>query len=222
MAINLVELGTFPNDGTGDDLRTAFEKVNSNFDYINNAIVIGGENIGTGSGIYVGTSGSNLQFKSIAAGSNVTVSATGTTITIAADSLLGSVSDDPNPTLGGNLNLNNFSLNGLRIAESVSTVTLSAGAKNLSVTGTVSSISNHNIGGLGNVVDTAPTTGQALVWLGSQWGPGSVTGVDFAFIDFNGTFTNPIQFLLEQQDLDFGPFIFTSFDTELELDLGTF
>lgn len=178
MAVDLVELGTFPNDGTGDDLRTAFEKVNANFSYIDDYI----------------TNFLGLQ----------------------------SVSDDPNPTLGGNLNLNNFSLNGLRINEAVNTVTLSAGVKSLSVTGTVSSINNHNIGALGNVVDTAPSTGQALVWLGSQWGPGSVTGVDFAFVDFNGIFTSPIQFLLEQQDLDFGSFIFTSFDTELELDLGTF
>lgn len=178
MAVDLVELGTFPNDGTGDDLRTAFEKVNANFSYIDDYI----------------TNFLGLQ----------------------------SVSDDPNPTLGGNLNLNNFSLNGLRINEAVSTVTLSAGVKSLNITGTVSSISNHNIGALGNVADTAPTIGQALVWQGSQWAPGDVTAVDFEFINFNGTFTNPIQFLLEQNDLYFGPFIFTSFDTEIELNLGTF
>jgi hypothetical protein len=32
MANQIINIGTFPNDGTGDPLRTAFEKVNENFD----------------------------------------------------------------------------------------------------------------------------------------------------------------------------------------------
>jgi hypothetical protein len=222
MVIDLVDLGTFPNDGTGDDLRTAFEKVNANFTNIDNSIVIGALNIGAGTGVFASKSGDNLEFKSLVSGANINISTNANTITIAADTLLGSVSDDPNPTLGGNLSLNNFSLNGLRITETISTVNLSAGVKSLSLTGTVSSINNHNIGALGNVSDSVASTGQSLVWLGTQWGPGNATGVDFSFIDFDGTFTNPIQYLLEQQDIDFGPFIFTSFDTEVELNLGTF
>jgi hypothetical protein len=31
---SLVDVGTSPNDGTGDDLRTAFQKINSNFDFV--------------------------------------------------------------------------------------------------------------------------------------------------------------------------------------------
>jgi len=30
-SFNLINVGTSPNDGTGDDLRTAFVKVNNNF-----------------------------------------------------------------------------------------------------------------------------------------------------------------------------------------------
>lgn len=30
MALQTINLGTYPNDGTGDDLRTAFQKVNAN------------------------------------------------------------------------------------------------------------------------------------------------------------------------------------------------
>ena len=33
MAIQNINLGTYANDGTGDDLRSAFTKVNDNFDY---------------------------------------------------------------------------------------------------------------------------------------------------------------------------------------------
>ncbi len=31
MAIQLIDIGSYANDGTGDDLRTAFFKINSNF-----------------------------------------------------------------------------------------------------------------------------------------------------------------------------------------------
>ena len=32
MAINLINIGNIANDGTGDDLREAFVKVNNNFE----------------------------------------------------------------------------------------------------------------------------------------------------------------------------------------------
>jgi hypothetical protein len=31
MPIQTINLGAYPNDGTGDDLRTAFKKINDNF-----------------------------------------------------------------------------------------------------------------------------------------------------------------------------------------------
>lgn len=34
MAIQLVNVGTLPNDGEGDPLRTAFQKINNNFTYL--------------------------------------------------------------------------------------------------------------------------------------------------------------------------------------------
>lgn len=34
MAIQLVNIGALPNDGTGDPLRTAFQKINNNFIYL--------------------------------------------------------------------------------------------------------------------------------------------------------------------------------------------
>lgn len=184
MSINLVNLGTFANDGTGDDLRTAFEKVNGNFTALDNITISNATNLGTGAPLFAGKAassavGDNLTFRSIRNGANIQVSYDGTSITIA------------------------------------STATF---------TGQVSDISNHDISDLGDVSSVAPTSGQALVWQGSTWGPGNVdtSSLDFSFPSFNGTFTTPVQFLLGQIDMDFGAFILTSFDTGLDLDLGTF
>jgi len=47
MAIQNINLGTYANDGTGDDLRSAFTKVNDNFDYIDTFAVISGTNRST-------------------------------------------------------------------------------------------------------------------------------------------------------------------------------
>lgn len=46
MAIQTINLGTYANDGTGDDLRTAFEKVNSNFTELGASDVRNGLNLG--------------------------------------------------------------------------------------------------------------------------------------------------------------------------------
>ena len=40
MAIQTINIGQNVNDGTGDDLRTAFDKVNDNFTYLDG---LGGE-----------------------------------------------------------------------------------------------------------------------------------------------------------------------------------
>lgn len=46
MAIQTINLGNYANDGTGDDLRTAFQKVNSNFTELGASDVRGGLNLG--------------------------------------------------------------------------------------------------------------------------------------------------------------------------------
>ena len=64
------------------------------------------------------------------------------------------------------------------------------------VTGTVSDLSNHDIRDLNDVSSLAPTTGQALVWNGSIWTPGTVAGAGGGSLDF-GTFTVPAGFTLD-------------------------
>jgi len=85
MSIQYVNIGTNPNDGTGDDLRSAFLKVNDNFQLL---ATIGGEtnigaNLGGGTGqVYIGKTNETLNFRTIAGGSGITISQSGNVISI--------------------------------------------------------------------------------------------------------------------------------------------
>jgi len=85
MSIQYVYIGTNPNDGTGDDLRTAFLKVNDNFQLL---ATIGGEtNIGANLGgaggeVYAGKTNETLNFRTIAEGDGIGINQSGNVITI--------------------------------------------------------------------------------------------------------------------------------------------
>lgn len=101
----LVNLGNYANDGTGDDLRTAFQKVNSLFEELAGDVnIIGGTNLGTGVGIFAQKNLTNLEFKTLTStDQSVTITSNATTVDIASTAR---VSSDPNPSLGNDLNLN--------------------------------------------------------------------------------------------------------------------
>ena len=65
MSINLINIGNVVNDGLGDDLRTAFEKVNANFSDLQTQIGVVGFNVGAGAGIFKDRVGGRLNFKSL-------------------------------------------------------------------------------------------------------------------------------------------------------------
>lgn len=75
MAIQTINIGNVVNDGLGDDLRTAFEKVNANFSDLTQSLTVTARNIGgNGSvGIFAQKVGAELQFKSILAGKKITL-----------------------------------------------------------------------------------------------------------------------------------------------------
>jgi hypothetical protein len=106
--IQTINLGSYPNDGTGDDLRTAFTKVNDNFKtlFLGGAIV-NGTNLGTGTSIFVGknTSNLNLEFRTLISDSSMVIAHDGNTVQLAAITKL---QRDTLPTLGNNLNLNGY------------------------------------------------------------------------------------------------------------------
>ena len=118
MTIQTINLGNYANDGTGDDLRVAFTKVNANFAALDaSAAIANGANVGTGVGIFFAKDATNLQFKSLTStNSSVTISSTGNTVDLAAVTRLQS---DLTPTLGANLNLNNHYVYGGDIQSTV-------------------------------------------------------------------------------------------------------
>lgn len=84
MTIKPINVGNVVNDGSGDDLRTAFVKVNDNFTELVN---IRGEantasNIGTGIGVFKEKVVNDLKFKSLVAGAGISITPDANTITI--------------------------------------------------------------------------------------------------------------------------------------------
>lgn len=93
MAIQTINLGVVANDGTGDDLREAFTKVNNNFAELEARTPESttASNLGTpGEGVFAQKVGTDLQFKKLAAGNGATITSDANTITIngSGDSIL--------------------------------------------------------------------------------------------------------------------------------------
>lgn len=109
MAIQTINLGNYANDGTGDDLRTAFLKVNDNFAELSATVSIAnGSNVGAGAGIFAQRNLTTLEFKSLSSSDNsVEFTSTSTTVNLKANTVLAS---DSAPTLSADLSLNGNSI----------------------------------------------------------------------------------------------------------------
>jgi hypothetical protein len=109
MPIQTINLGSYANDGTGDDLRTAFQKVNANFAALDSEITISeGANVGTGTGLYKDKNGLFLEFKSLTS-SDTTVTILPNTNTVDLK-VVTHLNNDPLPRLGTNLDLNGYGI----------------------------------------------------------------------------------------------------------------
>lgn len=78
MAIQLINIGQIANDGTGDDLREAMIKINQNFEELDlrDDEQTTASNLGSiGEGVFFNRVNYDLQFKKIAGGDNITLSA---------------------------------------------------------------------------------------------------------------------------------------------------
>ncbi len=201
MPIQYVNIGTNPNDGTGDDLRSAFLKVNDNFQFLAS---IGGEtnvgaNLGGGSGqVYAGKTNETLNFRTIAGdlSSGITVNQSGNVITIASTfstpaSITKLVSEDNNGVFLTTSPGAEFRFNG------TGGVTTSLNANVLTINGQFSLIQDtlpllggnldlngSNISGLGNISITGNITSDNLT-VGRIVTPGVYPGV----ATVNGTLT---------------------------------
>ena len=111
MTIQSINLGNYANDGTGDDLRTAFLKVNANFELVGGTLgIINGENVGSGAGVFKRRDNDNLtlEFKSLTSqDGSIEFTTTDDTINLKGLSLL---ENDPNPSLSADLKLNGHNI----------------------------------------------------------------------------------------------------------------
>jgi hypothetical protein len=81
MTIQLINIGNQVNDGLGDDLRSAFQKVNANFSELSARLTITAVNLGiNGTGVFKDKVGSELQFKKLVSGTKMLLDDTGNTI----------------------------------------------------------------------------------------------------------------------------------------------
>jgi len=94
MAISSINIGTLANDGTGDDLREAFIKVNNNFTELdarqaeNTTATNRLADDGTTKGVFAEKVNDNLIFKNLKAGPNVSLSADNNQITITSSGIV--------------------------------------------------------------------------------------------------------------------------------------
>jgi hypothetical protein len=83
MTIQTINIGNVVNDGLGDDLRTAFQKVNANFSDLSTQLTITATNLGaTGVGVFKEKIGADLQFKKLVAGTKMLLDDTGNSIVV--------------------------------------------------------------------------------------------------------------------------------------------
>ena len=84
--IQKINIGNIVNDGQGDDLRTAFQKVNANFATLNNDLTITASNLGTvGETVFKQKNGLNLEFRKLVAGNKITITSSPDSLLISSE-----------------------------------------------------------------------------------------------------------------------------------------
>ena len=81
--LQTINVGNLVNDGLGDDLRTAFQKVNANFADLNDELTLTLSSVGNGEIVYKEKSNSSLVFKSLRGGTGIQVSTISDTLVVA-------------------------------------------------------------------------------------------------------------------------------------------
>jgi hypothetical protein len=188
MALQTVNLGTYANDGTGDDLRTAFEKVNSNLSELFGSLY--GANVGATpptSGVEEGELWWNtVDGRLYIRYGSVWVEASPREIPPAS---INNLVEDTSPELGGNLNLNGFNIQGTgsiigELTGNASTASAWVTPRTLTLAGDVTG--SATVDGSQNITLNATVvggTGGGTIELGGD-------------LDF-GTFTEPLEFALD-------------------------
>lgn len=177
MAIQKINIGNIVNDGLGDDLRTAFTKVNENFGFFEEQIDIAlqrdAENVGGGAPVFKQKVDNILQFRTLLSGRYTAVEEIGDGVQINStvpqpwtriDTNQGSVFSDTSPEL---------TLQGagdVTVTANGSTITIN------SISSTASELSNFDFGPIDGEYTAATQLSLAAA------------NIDFGTVDYPGNF----------------------------------
>ena len=178
--IQTINIGNLVNDGLGDDLRTAFQKVNANFADLNDELTLTLSSVGNGEIVYKEKSNSSLVFKSLRGGTGIQVSTISDTIVVASTR---SVPFEKIDTDSGSIlsaSYQNITLQGTQ------SPTSETGTKDIEVTASGSSVRFKTI---------IPVTDYLQTY-------------DFGTL--TGTYQNAIQLALTAANIDFGTLQYSS------------
>ena len=120
MTQQLIDIGVQGNDGTGDSIRESFRKVNENFNEIYSVFGLGGTirftDLGDAPTSYTAnqvimsdTTGTSLTARELVAGAGIAITKTNNASVTIASTTTGLIGDSA-PSLGLNLNANNFTI----------------------------------------------------------------------------------------------------------------
>lgn len=229
MAIQTINIGTIANDGTGDDLREAFVKVNNNFQEldIRDPEQTTAANLGSaGQGVFAQLSGTELQFKKIVAGTAITLAADANTITVNSTATglpsLQVFADNNNATIDANNNALTIA-GGANVTTNLNGQTITISSETVLLTDTNPRLAADLQGNDKRIVGTSniesPIYGiDVRDFDGLQ---PYIQGVDLGEA-FPTSFTNVLQYLAHALEIDFddGSNTFTG-SSAIELDNGT-
>lgn len=226
MAIQTVNLGNLVNDGLGDDLRTAFQKVNASLIALDNEIAVTGKNIGSGAEIFKQKSDYELELRSILGSSNITVTQNDNDITISSplQNVFSSISIPDNDTIiaadTANTQLIIQGGSNTEVVANGKTITI-----NVDTAGNILladlDINSYSIFGTGNIDIIGNIS--AINYEGDLFGRDGQDTIDtiysFDFGNYTNVFENSIQALFMNMDYDMGTI---NVPSDLDIDMGTF
>jgi len=225
MAIQTINIGNIANDGTGDDIRVAFGKVNDNFEELDlrNPGSLTASNIGSvGEGIFAQKEGTDLQFKKLVGGTGTTLSTTGNTVTIDGSAIkqltLGTDNGSIVVTASQSLSFNGGTGVATRQSGSQIIFDIESGAlsqdTNPQLGGNLDGDGNNITG-----VDTITATNVNALVYNTDIRPINTFLTGFDFKGVNAEVTNMVDFILATTDVNYGT---VSSPSTFSSDFGTF
>lgn len=244
MAITLVNLGNSANDGTGDDLREAFVKVNNNFTEISNQLGFTGENLGSaGAEVFSKLEDYVLKFRRLSAGNNIQLQQFDNSIQISAqvpESVFSLVTDSGTVITGGGVTTRIVGGQGTSTSgnENTKTITINSSVEEdtnpvlgASLNGnnfSITNVSNFSASSVNSTNIYASTKVQADILQGDNLVVNTVNGenlteqlyslFDFDQGDISYTVVNQLEAVVRSIGIDMGSFVAPSAQV---IDLGS-